>query len=276
MEQTQIKDRFVSEEKFHDDWAAGEDFQKIDVIKMNEAVTAPEMRCITKSLGDITDKKLLDIGSGLGEASVYFAIKGARVTSTDISGKMLELTAMLGTHYQVDIRTHKSSAEDIMLGNEKDFDIVYAGNLLHHVDIESTLRKVVPILKENGVFVSWDPIAYNPIINVYRAIATKVRTEDEHPLRVKDIKKFNKFFEKVELQYFWLTTLMIFIIMVLFQFRNPNKVRYWKKVVEEGDKWAIIYKPLERLDRFLLKIFPPFKYLCWNVVVKASGPKTGI
>ncbi len=273
MEQTTSKDRFINEEKFHDIWATGEDFQKIDVIKMNEAVTAPEMRCIARSLGNITDKKLLDIGSGLGEASVYFAIKGAKVTSTDISGKMLELTSLLAKHYHVDIRTHKSSAEDLLLGDEKDFDIVYAGNLLHHVDIESTLRKITPILKPDGIFVSWDPIAYNPIINIYRAIAKQVRTEDEHPLRVKDIKKFNLFFEKVEFRYFWFSTLLIFIIMALFQLRNPNKIRYWKKVVEEGDKWAIIYKPLERLDRLLLKIFPPLKYLCWNVVVKASRPK---
>lgn len=273
MTQPTGRDRFINEEKFHDDWATGEDFQKIDVMQMNEAVTAPEMKCICKSLGDITNKKLLDIGCGLGEASIYFALKGAKVTSTDISGKMLELTSFLGAHYNVSIRTHKSSAEDLMLGDEKDFDIVYAGNLLHHVDMESTLRKITQILKPEGVFVSWDPIAYNPIINIYRAIAKQVRTEDEHPLRVKDIKKFSLYFEKVELQYFWLSTLLIFIIMALFQFRNPNKIRYWKKVVEEGDKWATLYKPLAQLDKILLKLFPPLKFLCWNIVVKASKPK---
>ena len=166
MEQTGIKDRFTNEEKFHDVWASNEDFQKIDVIKMNEAVTAPEMRCITKSLGNITNKKLLDVGCGLGEASVYFAIKRADVTATDISGKMLENTYELGKYYHVNIRTHKSSAEDLMLGDEKDFDIVYTGYLLHHVEIDSTLCKIVSVLKQDGIFVSWDPIAYNPIINI--------------------------------------------------------------------------------------------------------------
>ena len=229
MEQGTSKDRFIEEEKFHDVWAAGEDFQKIDVIKMNEAVTAPEMRCITKFLGNICNKNLLDLGCGLGEASVYFAIHGAKVTGTDISGKMLEHTYLLGRHYNVEILTHKSSAEDLMLGDNNFFDIVYAGNLLHHVDIESTLRKIIRILKHDGVFVSWDPIAYNPVINIYRALAMQVRTKDEHPLRIKDIKMFNKFFEKVELRYFWFSTLFIFIIMALFQFRNPNKIRYWKK-----------------------------------------------
>ena len=273
MKEANIKDRFVREEKFHDDWAVNEDFRKIDVIKMNEAVTAPEMRSITAMLGNISAKKLLDMGCGLGEASVYFALKGAKVIGTDISTKMLEHVSLLAKHYNVNIQTYKSTAEDLMMREGKDFDIIYAGNLFHHVDIEHTLRKIVSVMKEDGILVSWDPIAYNPGINIYRIIATKVRTRDEHPLRIKDIKLFNKFFKKTEVQYFWLSTLIIFIIMVLFQFKNPNKIRYWKNVVEEGDKWATLYNLLERFDKILLKIFPPLKFLCWNVVIKATKPK---
>jgi len=274
IQNTTEKERFNNEEEFHDNWALSENVENIDVMNINESITAPEMRYITKSLGDITGKKLLDLGCGLGEASVYFAIKGAKVTSTDISGKMLELTKDLGKRYGVDITTHKSTAEELLLGNEKQFDIIYAGNLFHHIDMNEVLPRLTAILKDDGRLVSWDPIAYNPIINVYRRMAMKVRTVDEHPLKVKDIKSFENYFGKVELKYFWFSTLIIFIIMALFQFRNPNKVRYWKKVVEEGKKWAPIYRPLAALDRFLLMIFPPFKYLCWNVVVIASQPKS--
>jgi 2-polyprenyl-3-methyl-5-hydroxy-6-metoxy-1,4-benzoquinol methylase len=273
MKNTTEQERFDNEEEFHDNWALSEDVANIDVMNINESITAPEMRHITKSLGDITNKKLLDLGCGLGEASVYFAIKGANVTATDISGKMLELTKDLGKRYNVDITTHKSTAEELLLGNKKKFDIIYAGNLFHHIQIDEVMPRLTAILKDDGRLVSWDPIAYNPIINVYRRMAMKVRTVDEHPLKVKDIRNFNNYFGKVELKYFWFSTLTIFIIMALVQFRNPNKVRYWKKVVEEGNKWAPIYKPLAALDRLLLTIFPPFKYLCWNVVVIASQPK---
>jgi 2-polyprenyl-3-methyl-5-hydroxy-6-metoxy-1,4-benzoquinol methylase len=273
MKNTTEQERFDNEEEFHDNWALSEDVANIDVMNINESITAPEMRHITKSLGDITNKKLLDLGCGLGEASVYFAIKGANVTATDISGKMLELTKDLGKRYNVDITTHKSTAEELLLGNKKKFDIIYAGNLFHHIQIDEVMPRLTAILKDDGRLVSWDPIAYNPIINVYRRMAMKVRTVDEHPLKVKDIRNFNNYFGKVELKYFWFSTLTIFIIMALVQFRNPNKVRYWKKVVEEGNKWAPIYKPLAALDRLLLTIFPPFKYLCWNVVVIASQQK---
>jgi hypothetical protein len=55
--------------------------------------------------------------------------------------------------------------------------------------------------------------------------------------------------------------------MAVAQRRNPSKERYWKVVIEESEKWAWLYNPLERLDKILLKIFPPLRLLCWNIVV---------
>jgi hypothetical protein len=101
-------------------------------------------------------------------------------------------------------------------------------------------------------------------------MATDVRTPDEHPLKWADIKLFHKHFDKVETKYFWLTTLVIFVILALAQRRNPNKERFWKVVVEEGNRWAWLYRPLELLDRLLLGMLPPFRLLCWNVVIIAK------
>lgn len=255
------------ERDFHDAWAESEDVEKIDVLLSNQVCTAPEMRWITKQLGDIKGKRLLDVGCGLGEASVYFAMLGADVTSTDLSQGMLDATSRLAKANGVIIKQHIASADDIQLGPEERFDIIYAGNLLHHVDIEQTIMRIKPHLADNGMFVTWDPLDYNPAINAYRAIATDVRTPDEHPLKWGDIKLFHKHFEKVETNYFWFTTLIIFIIMSLIQRRNPNKERFWKVILQEGDKWAWLYNPLEKVDRFLLAIFPPLRLLCWNVVV---------
>jgi hypothetical protein len=61
--------------------------------------------------------------------------------------------------------------------------------------------------------------------------------------------------------------------MALAQRRSPNKERFWKVVVQEGEKWGWLYRPLEKFDHFLLTIFPPFRLLCWNIVVTASDPK---
>ncbi|MDH5546799.1 MAG: methyltransferase [Gammaproteobacteria bacterium] len=260
-------DRLQKERDFHDAWAESEDVEKIDVLSANEVCTAPEMRYITKRLGNIKGKRLLDVGCGLGEASVYFALLGADVTSSDLSQGMLDATTRLAVANGVNVKQHLASAEEMKLSADEKFDIIYAGNLLHHVDIEETIKRVRPHLAADGVFVTWDPLAYNPAINVYRKMAEDVRTPDEHPLTWSDIKLFRKHYGKVETKYFWLTTLVIFVIMALAQKRNPNKERFWKVVVEEGNKWKWLYQPLEFIDRILLFVFPPLRLLCWNVVV---------
>ena len=260
-------ERIQNERDFHDAWADSEDVEKIDVRASNEVCTAPEMRYITQSLGNVKGKRLLDVGCGLGEASVYFAMLGADVTSSDLSQGMLDATTRLAQANDVSVKQHVSSAEDMQLSPDVKFDIIYAGNLLHHVDIEETITRIKPHLADGGVFVTWDPLAYNPAINVYRSMATDVRTPDEHPLKWGDIKLFHKHFRTVETRYFWFTTLIIFVIMALAQRRNPNKERFWKVVVQEGNKWAWLYGPLESLDRLLLAIFPPLRLLCWNVVI---------
>jgi 2-polyprenyl-3-methyl-5-hydroxy-6-metoxy-1,4-benzoquinol methylase len=263
--------RIAAEEAFHDEWAASEEAAAIDVRKRNEACTAPEMRHLRQALGDLRGKELLDVGCGLGEASVYFALEGARVTATDLSPGMCAATRRLAEVNGVTLATHVAAAEDLRLG-DRQFDIVYTGNTLHHVDIDATLRRLLPHLRPDGVFASWDPVAYNPLINIYRRLATKVRTADEHPLRLRDVRAVAACFAAAEVRWFWLTTLAVFVWMTVGQRRSPNRERYWKKVVDEADQWGTIYRPLERLDTFFLRWLPFLRPLCWNVVIVGRGP----
>ncbi len=265
--------RFYDEEHLSDDWAKSIRVSDIDVVQMNESCTAPEMRFIMKRLGNIKGKSLLDIGCGLGEASVYFALKGARVLSMDISHFMTDTTVKLAKANGVTVRTHQSSIEHFKLAKPEKFDIIYVGNLFHHVDIDKALQHIVRYLKSDGILVSWEPVAYNPIINIYRRIATKVRSKDERPIKIADLEKFHTYFSRVETTWYWLTTLIIFILMAVVQRRNPNTERYWKSVVKEGSSWRWIHVPLSKIDSALLKLIPPLRYLCWNIVIIASKPK---
>ncbi|HPH97465.1 MAG TPA: class I SAM-dependent methyltransferase [Anaerolineaceae bacterium] len=264
---------YQEEELLFDTWAKSVDPKKIDIFLMNESVTAPEMRFITSALGDLTKKTLLDIGCGLGEASVYFAVKGAEVTAVDVSRDMLTEVSLLAESYKTRVRTHRASIDHLHFPKGEKFDVIYAGNVFHHVNISTALDEIISLMTDESILVCWEPVAYNPIINIYRKIATHVRSDDEHPLTLSDIDQFRQYFSSVEVEWFWLTTLVIFILMFFWQRRNPNNERFWKAVVVEGEKWAWLYKPLAAIDHWLISVFPFLGPLCWNVVIIAKQPK---
>ena len=195
------------------------------------------------------------------------------MTATDISPGMCATAQKLAGLNGVNLRTHVSAVEDLGLPHDRQFDIIYTGNTLHHADIEAMMDQLLPHLKPGGVFVSWDPVAYNPVINLYRALATKVRTPDEHPLRLRDVRAIASRFEQAEVRWFWLTTLLVFIWMAVGQGRSPNKERYWKKVIDEADQWARIYRPLEAIDRKLFQWLPFLRPLSWNVAIVGRRPR---
>lgn len=260
------------EAAFHDAWAKHEDVSQIDIRNANESCTAPELRYVHKKLGNIAGRKILDVGCGRGETSVYFALKGADVTALDVSPGMLELTAALARRHRTSLHVHQADIQNLGFDPDVKFDIIHAANVLHHVDIAQALPRMLAHLAPRGTFISWDPIVYNPVINVYRRLARAVRTEDEHPLTRSDVQKIAQQFRRVETRWYWLTTLIIFVIMATWQRRNPNKQRFWKAVVQEGNQWAWIYRPLARVDDVLLRLLPLLRWWCWNVVIVGQEP----
>lgn len=261
------------EEELSDHWAVTVDPETVDINKTNTACTSPELRFIHKTLGDVRGKRILDLGCGLGEVSVYFATKGAKVTAVDLSLPMLHVVEKIAKRYGVPITTVQASVEELNFTKNDRFDIIYVGNLFHHVDIPKTLAHVKRLLKPQGTLICWEPVAYNPVINVYRKIATKVRSREERPFTTADIALFQEAFETVSVRWFWFSTLLIFIIMVFIEGRNPNNERFWKAVIAEEEKWKPIYVPLETLDRVLLRVFPFLRPLCWNVSLVCKNPR---
>lgn len=254
------------EEIFHDDWADSINPDHVMVDEFFEACTSPENRMILKKLGNVCGKRILELGCGAGEASVYFAKQGADVVATDISNGMLKLVAEVANRHNVAVQTSKCLSDDLPF-EDGTFDIVYAANLLHHVELEPTLVEVRRVLKKGGVFVCWDPLAHNPLINIYRSMATEVRTDDEHPLKISDLGRFRAFFPVVEYDATWLLTLWIFLRFYLVERVDPNKERYWKKILVEYERLDKTYRRLERCDRWLLHRFPFLKRYCWNIVI---------
>jgi 2-polyprenyl-3-methyl-5-hydroxy-6-metoxy-1,4-benzoquinol methylase len=192
--------KIEDEEELSNIWALNTNDTDIDVVKTNTAATSPELRYIHSQLGDVTNKRILDLGSGLGEVSIYFALKGAHVTAVDLSLPMLQVTQRLAKRYKVKVKTVQATVEELSGKLNETYDIVYVGNLFHHVQIPKTIQGIKKILKKNGILVCWEPVHYNPIINIYRNIAKNVRSHDERPFTYEDIDIFTSEFRSVRMK----------------------------------------------------------------------------
>lgn len=257
------------EQAFHDEWAAAIDIDGIRVADYFEACTAPENRFILRHLGDVRGKRLLDLGCGAGENSVYFAQRGAQCVAADYSPGMVDVALKLAAANRVSVEGRVVDAMAIDLPDNS-FDIVYASNLLHHIPNPTlVLNEMQRILKPGGKACFWDPLKHNPIINVYRRMATKVRTDDETPLDIQIVDAVRSRFSQVEYDTFWLATLWIFLRFYLIEKVNPNEERYWKKIILEHERLAPSYRRLENLDT-LLKQIPLLKRFAWNIAVVAT------
>src|SRR6185503_17294794 len=56
--------------------------------------------------GDLKGKRVLDIGCGQGDSSVYFALQGAEVWAIDVSDRMVEFTRKLAVRHGVGDKMH--------------------------------------------------------------------------------------------------------------------------------------------------------------------------
>lgn len=251
----------------HDAWAAEVDPASVDVDAVWSGVGCPEVRWVGAQLGNLAGKRVLDLGAGLGEASVHFARQGASVTALDISPGMLDLVNEVAARYGVSVDTVVGSASELSWCADGTFDVVYGANVLHHVDIERCLAEVRRVLKPGGTAAFWDPVQYNPAIELYRRMATDVRTDDEHPLRVKDLALLRSTFSDVRVQGFWLSALLIFVRFFAIDRIHPSADRYWKLVIERQDRHRRFLRLAHRVDRALLRAVPPLRWLCWNLAV---------
>lgn len=260
------------ESRFHDAWASATDVAKVDVRAAFEAPTAMENQFILRLLGPLPGKRILDVGAGLGESSVYFALQGAQVTCTDLSASMVDTAARLAHRHGVTLTTVVSAGETLQVPPGA-FDIAYVANTIHHVTNKPALfGQLRRALKPGGMFVSIDPLAYNPVIDVYRRMATRVRTEDEAPLTFADAKLAASYFENVEHREFWIASLALFLKYFAVDRVHPNQDRYWKRILSESRENLRWWLPLRALDKCLTRV-PVVRRLAWNMVMWGYKPQ---
>jgi ubiquinone/menaquinone biosynthesis C-methylase UbiE len=261
--------RHEIEKKFHDRWARRIKDEDVNYLGSFLADTASENKYALLCFGNIKGKRILDLGCGIGDASLFLASRGALVTSVDISPEMVKIVRRLSKKYMLAkrIKARTMLAEKLILPAEH-FDFIFGNGILHHVDTNTTLSEVYRVLKKGGKAVFIEPLEHNPIINIYRRIATEVRTLTEKPLnfnRLEHLTRVN--FKKVHHKEFHFFTLLIFVWFFLVERVDPNKERYWKKIIDDSSRIAKPFSILMKIDQKVVKMIPRLGRFYWNTVI---------
>ena len=108
---------------------------------------------------------------------------------------------------------------------DNSFDLAVEYGALHHVELDAALSELSRVIKPNGEMICVEALRHNPLIHWYRKRTPHLRTEWEvdHILGVESLDTMRKYFDRVEVHYFHLTTLALVPLRktALFRFLLP-------------------------------------------------------
>jgi SAM-dependent methyltransferase len=263
-----LKDRQERERAFHDGWADEVDPSALDPQRLAACPTTPETTWALRALGDLRGKRALDLGCGTGETTAWLALQGATVDAVDISPRMVEVAGAVCARFGVAdrVRFHVAPGEQLPFPDGH-FDAAFGHDVLHHLDLERGRDEIRRVLMPGARAVFVEPLGHNPLINLFRDRSPETRTPDEVPLRFADFARLGRGFRALRHREFQMATLAIFLWFYAVERVDPNRERYWKKIIVEAERYAPAFAVLNGIDRTLLAICPPVGRLCRMTVI---------
>ncbi|MAO08837.1 MAG: methyltransferase [Alteromonas sp.] len=149
-----------------------------------------------KWLGDLSQKKVLDLGCYAGNAlSFYLAENSQSYTGIDLSEKGIERLNSIIAH----IPTAEAKAIDFFSEEfeEGSFDVIYAYGVLHHFkNVDNLIKRLDEKLAPNGIIVSYDPLKTSYPIWLLRALYRPFQSDAawEYPFGRKTLQKLGTAF----------------------------------------------------------------------------------
>lgn len=204
------------------------------------------------------DPMLLDFGCGPGDNALRLANIGYKILGFDISESNVNTAnSLFKLHQKEEVGNFVVSTAEKLIFDDESFDMVVGIDILHHVDIEKALLEVFRVLKLGGKAVFREPIEV-PLLDTIRnswivrklvpneaSLETHI-TVDERKLNKRDFEIMKKIFPQMTVE------------------RGLIFSRFDKFIRKENDKSASI---LEKIDYFLIKIFPLFGKLGGSAVI---------
>jgi len=242
-----VDERVERERRFHDDRFADDPRTRIDRVYDVAARATAEYE--TEALSAGRAGAVLELGCGADTLAAALVAREADVTGIDISPVAVELAAARTPAARFEVM----NAEATTFADDQ-FDAVVGSGILHHLDLDAAAAELSRVLDPDGTAVFLEPLGHNPFVNLYRRLTPSLRTEDEHPLRVDDLRRLHRDFAEVDLTFHVLTALAAVPATRL------------------GRTGRVVARGLDRLDQLLFRLLPPLRRYAWIVVIRLRRP----
>jgi SAM-dependent methyltransferase len=197
--------------------------------------------------------RVLEYGCGTGSAAFDLARAGCEVVGIDISQVAIEVAETVAqAEGLVDARFSVMDAHALTF-DDNAFDLVCGSGILHHLELERALPELARVLRPGGRAVFYEPLGHNLVLRAYRRLTPRLRTPDEHPLLVGDLRLAGRSFASVESEHCNLTALLAAPLAA-----RPIGAR--------------LARPLHRLDRALFRSVPALRRYSWTAVLTLQQP----
>jgi len=236
--------RKIREKIFHDEVFETKARRKLSVFySINESVRKEFAELSLKYIS----KRILEIGCGLGSYATSVALKGAKVSAIDISEYAIKEAKKRCNNENLKIDFRIMDAENLKF-KDNEFDLVYGLAILHHLNLKAVIPEIHRVLRKGGKAIFIEPMAHNPFINVFRFLTPKLRSKDEHPLRMQDLQLLSKDFSGFEFKFYYFLSLFTVPFYKLLFF---NQIKYF----------------LGKLDEKIFAVIPSLKRFAWQVLL---------
>jgi len=247
-----MTDRLTREKEYHNK-AFSEGVRKAaDKYYTIHAVSLKKLYKVLEKYA--SGKDVLEYGCGPGHNAFFLAQHARKLIAIDISDFAIRSASETAEELNItNAEFREMNAEELDF-EDNSFDLVFGNSIIHHLDLDICFREIKRVLKPGGKAIFYEPLGHNFFINYYRKSTPEMRTEDEHPLMMKDIRLAEKYFNDVSVDFFHLTTLAAVPLRKTFLFRP-------------------FLSFLAATDRLIFKTFPFMKKNAWFCVIEITNNK---
>ena len=199
---------------------------------------------------------VLEVGCGEGKETLRLAQLGLCVISTDLSRQQLCRAREQLQESAPGARGYflQANAEELPFASDS-FEAIYGKAILHHLDLDLSAGEIRRLLGRSGRATLAEPMAHHPLFWLARQLTPRLRTKNEHPLTLRELRNFCAYFDRSDVEEYFLLAPVAYAVRAL-----PGGEPVFRR----------LQTFLQRIDRWLFHTFPFLKELAWYGLVKVT------